>query len=276
MDLEIDLQKLRSCKLMVGVPLYGGMSAGQFTKSMMDLTAFSQSYGLRVQPFFIFNESLITRARNYIADEFMRSDCTHLIFIDGDIGFSPESVLVLWHYSVEKNLDIVCGPYPKKSISWEKIKAAVDQGKADEDPNVLEDYVGDFVLSVVKSGQHNMNEPIECSEAGTGFMLIQRKVFEDFSKAYPELHYLPDHKRTENFDGSREIVAYFLDVIDNKRHLSEDYMFCHWSRKIGKKVWIVPGIKLEHVGSYSFKGDLLKIVAAKQAVTVDEGNLRKK
>lgn len=276
MELEINLNSLRSSKIMVGVPLYGGASAGQFTKSMMELSIFFQKYGLQMMPFFIFNESLITRARNYIADEFMRSDCTHLLFIDGDIGFSPEDVLFLLSNSVEKDLDVVCGPYPKKSISWEKIKAVVDQGKADNDPQILEKYVGDYVIGVENSGSYNLYEPIEVTESGTGFMLIQRKVLEKFAKTYPELSYYPDHSRMEHFAGNREITAFFLDVIDNKRHLSEDYMFCRWVRKMGGKVWLLPWLKLDHVGSYVFKGDLIEMIQANQSLTVAPEHSKKK
>jgi hypothetical protein len=31
-----------------------------------------------------------------------------------------------------------------------------------------------------------LNEPVEVLEGGTGFMMIQRKAFENYAKAYPE------------------------------------------------------------------------------------------
>ena len=87
------------------------------------------TYGIDVNYHFLFNESLITRARNYIADEFLRSNHTHLMFIDSDIGFAAKDVLSLAALqSDESDYDIICGPYPKKVISWEKIKLAVDKG----------------------------------------------------------------------------------------------------------------------------------------------------
>jgi hypothetical protein len=39
----------------------------------------------------LFNESLITRARNYLVDEFIRSGYTHLLFIDSDILYDPQT-----------------------------------------------------------------------------------------------------------------------------------------------------------------------------------------
>ena len=60
-------------------------------------------------------------------------------------------------------------------------------------------------------------------------MMIQRSAFAKFDKEYPEYSYIPDHVRTEHFDGTREIMMYFQALIDpkSKRYLSEDYMF--WS-----------------------------------------------
>ena len=43
-------------------------------------------------------------------------------------------------------------PYPKKCISWEKITHAVNQGMADEDPEVLSKFVGDYVFNPVAGG----------------------------------------------------------------------------------------------------------------------------
>ena len=45
------------------------------------------------------------------------------MFIDSDIGFNPNDVLTLAAISEpDSDKDIVCGPYPKQTISWEKIK----------------------------------------------------------------------------------------------------------------------------------------------------------
>lgn len=276
MEVQINLEELRKHKIFLGVPMYGGNAAGFFVSSVINLFLTFQKYGLHIRPYFLMNESLITRARNYIADEFLRSDCTHLLFIDSDISFSPEDVILLLHYSVtEDDKDIICGPYPKKNISWEKIKKAVDDGHGDVNPNNLERFSGDFVLNQIVSGQFRLDKPIEVKEAGTGFMLIKRKVFEDFSAAYPELQYYPNHKRNKEFSGDRKITGFFMDPIDEETHLSEDYFFCRWARKIGKKVWLCPWMKLDHIGTYKFRGDLSAVLAAGMSPTIGEKDVGK-
>src|SRR5210317_935449 len=95
MEISISVEELKKAKLFVATPMYGGQCAGMFCRSTNDLSALCAHYGIEVKFYYLFNESLITRARNYCVDEFMRSDCTHLMFIDSDIGFNPQDVLTM-------------------------------------------------------------------------------------------------------------------------------------------------------------------------------------
>ena len=321
MEIKVPIEKLRERKLFVAAPMYGGQCAGMFTRSIADLSALCTHYGIQVRFYFLFNESLITRARNYCADEFMRSGDTHLMFIDSDIGFNPHDVIALLALQSENpdddKYDIIAGPYPKKCISWEKIKLAVDKGFADEDPNNLEKFVGDYVFNPAEGVKEiPLGEPVEVMEAGTGFMMIRRNTFEKVAEAYPQQSYKPDHVRTEHFDGTREIMAYFDTPIDHKRtninnelkayleknpeatheeilnfvvdpnngvikdyskrYLSEDYMFCQWIRNIGLHLWFCPWMQLKHVGSYVFGGSLTDLAQIGAAATADPSQLKKK
>ncbi len=280
MEISISIDELRKRKLFLGVPMYGGQCAGMFAKSLADLTALCTNHGVELRSYFLFNESLITRARNYIVDEFMRSDATHLMFIDSDIGFDPRDVLgMLALQGDDTEYDVMAGPYPKKCISWEKIKLAVDKGMADEDPNVLERYVGDFVFNPkAGSGTIRIDIPVEVSEVGTGFMMIRRSTLEQFCEAYPQYSYKPDHVRTEHFDGTREIMQYFQAEIDpdSKRYLSEDYWFCKKLQEVGMKIWYCPWMRLQHVGSYIFGGSLVDLAQVGAPATADTDMLKKK
>ena len=319
-EINVPIEKLRERKLFIATPMYGGQCAGMFARSIADLSALCTHYGIQVRFYFLFNESLITRARNYCADEFMRSGDTHLMFIDSDIGFNANDVIALMALQSQNpeddEYDIIAGPYPKKCISWEKIKTAVDKGFADEDPNMLEKYVGDYVFNPAGGVTSiPLGEPVEVLEAGTGFMMIRRNTFEKFQEKYPQQWYKPDHVRTEHFDGSREIMAFFDTPIDHKRtnineelkiwlnknpkatheeivnfvalpdfepsrdytkrYLSEDYMFCQWVRNTGMKLWFCPWIQLQHVGMYVFGGSLADLAAIGASATADPSQLKK-
>lgn len=283
MEITISKEELQKRKLFVATPMYGGIAHGLYTRSICDLTGECIKLGIDLKSYFLFNESLITRARNYCVDEFLRSDSTHLLFIDSDIGFSAGDVIQLLALcSPESDYDIIGAVYPKKNISWEKIRAAVDKGFAEQDPNRLEDFVGDFVFNPVPSsnGVINLGSPAEILELGTGFMLIKRDVFERYARAFPEIMYKPDHVRSESFDGSREIGMYFQAAVDpfseSKRYLSEDYWFCQHVRKMGGKVWMCPWMQLKHAGSYTFGGSLQALAAIGASATADPEALKKK
>ncbi len=259
MKLTIDTDVLRQRKLFIATPMYGGMCSGEYTSSCLKLAILCVRYGIECYFSYLYNESLVTRARNYLADEFLRSDCTHMMFIDSDIGFDPNDVIMLLALcEPDSDKEVICGPYPKKNISWEKIKMAVEQGKADADPNALENYIGDYVLNTLDAKGFPLDKPVEVLEGGTGFMMIQRSALDKYRQAYPQFLYRPDHSRTKHFDGSQQIMAYFDCVIEpqTKRYLSEDYMFCQWARKAGIRIWMCPWMRLSHIGTYRFGGSL--------------------
>jgi len=280
MEISVSIEELRKKKIFVATPMYGGICGGQYCKSTADLSAMGAQYQMDVRFFYLFNESLITRARNYLVDEFLRSDCTHLMFIDSDIGFDPNDVIALSVIAAEgSDKEIVCGPYPKKCIAWEKIKRAVDKGFADKNPENLEKYVGDYVFNPKEgTGSIPLDEPVEVLEGGTGFMMIQRSALEKFAAAYPQYSYLPDHVRTEHFDGTREILQYFQAEIDpkSKRYLSEDYWFCQKMWDINVKTWLCPWMKLQHTGSYVFGGSLIDLAQIGAGATADETSMPNK
>jgi hypothetical protein len=257
MEIQVKIDDLKKNKLFVATPMYGGQCHGLYAKSSLDLQNMLNQYGVATKFSFLFNESLITRARNYLVDEFLRSDCTHLLFLDSDIHFNPQDVVALM--ALDK--DVIGAPYPKKSINWANIAHAA-RTHPQLEPRELENLVGEYVFNVVHGTQQfQVSEPLEVMEIGTGFMMVKREVFSKFKDAYPELQYKPDHVGQAHFDGSRYIHAYFDTVIDpvSHRYLSEDYMFCQWWRKIGGQIYLCPWMRTQHIGSYAFTGNMPKV-----------------
>ena len=261
MEIQVKVEDLRKNKLFIATPMYGGMAHGLYIKASLDLQNIMARYGVETKFSFLFNESLITRARNYLVDEFLRSDCTHMLFIDSDIHYNAQDVVAL--LALDK--DVIGGPYPKKAINWKNVAEAARK-HPDLDPRELEKLVGEYVFNVVKgTKQFSVTEPLEVMEIGTGYMMIKRNVFDKLKDAFPMIHYKPDHVGQANFDGSRYIHAYFDTVIDYKesitgggsdRYLSEDYMFCQMWRKIGGQIYLCPWMRTQHIGTYAFTGDM--------------------
>lgn len=237
-------------KIMIATPMYGGMCTGHYAAGLINTIMALQSMGVSVYWQQLMNESLITRARNELAWNFMESDCDHLMFIDADISFPGDAVARL----LMADKDVVCGVYPKKEIDWAQIQRAAQQGVDN-----LKDYGGAFVLNVEKTDRDSDDSgSVEVRHGGTGFMLIKRAVFEKLRD------HVPTYRKTTIFDSDGNYTSplmheYFATSIDHTGCLlSEDYHFCELWRKHGGKVHVNPFIKLEHVGTYIYTGDVLK------------------
>ena len=241
-------------KVFVATPMYGGMCAGYYTQSVMELNMALQKAQIEAQYNFMFNESLITRARNALTNAFLKSDCTHLMFIDSDIKFRSGDIMGM----LEADKDLICGIYPKKEINWDSVKKAMDAGVTNDK---LKNYTGSFVVNLVDyQGEVTVpiNQPVEIFNGGTGFMMIKREVFEQLADKVPS--YFNDVNDLNGQVGMREeIKEYFATSIEPEtgRLLSEDYHFCYIWRKAGGKVYAAPWCQLSHIGTYAFEGQLI-------------------
>ena len=157
MEISIKKEELQKKSIFVATPMYGGMNHGLYAKACLDLQAICMQYGVQVKFSFLFNESLITRARNYLVDEFLnRSDCTHMLFIDADIHFDPKDVIAL--LALDK--DVIGGPYPKKAIKWSSVAKAMAKNPT-MDAGSLEKVTGDYVFNPVRgTDKFSVSEPI--------------------------------------------------------------------------------------------------------------------
>jgi hypothetical protein len=176
------------------------------------------------------------------------------MFIDADIGFNPQDILRM----INANKDIICGIYPKKEIEWVQVSRAVQAGTP---PHELHKHTGAFVVNLVDdatSTEGNRLSPLQIANGGTGFMLIQRKVFENLMGKVPT--YMNDMFLAVDTERKPKVIhEFFATSIDEKsgnRLLSEDYHFCKIARKQGFTVWAAPWAHLIHCGSYAFSGHL--------------------
>jgi len=240
-------------KIFIATPMYGGMCAGFYTQSIIQLLTTCQANGVDAEFSFMFNESLITRARNSLTHTFLKTDCTHLMFIDSDIKFRAEDVI----HMIRAEKDIICGIYPKKEINWHSVKAAMDRGVPFDQ---LKSHTGSFVVNLVNYvGEVTVpvNEPVEIFNGGTGFMLIKREVFDKLGESVPS--YSNDViDLGGKMKQSEPIMEFFTTSIEpgTNRLLSEDYHFCRIWRESGGQVYAAPWCQLAHIGTYTFEGQL--------------------
>lgn len=236
--------------------MYGGMCTGNYVSGLVSTLNDLSQRGVNASWVHIMNEALITRARNAIVKFFLEQpDADYLMFIDADISFPGDGVAQL----LASDKDIVCGIYPKKEINWPRINAAAKEGKEN-----LQDYGGAFVVNSITPGDwvSMENGLIECQHCGTAFMLIKRHVFLDLLPHVPTYH--TSVGRNEIGEYNLPIMhEFFATSIDESGILlSEDFHFCELWRKHGGKVYANPFIRLQHVGTYVYSGDLLTQIRA--------------
>lgn len=232
----IDTSALRDNNIFFATPCYGGLITDQFFLSMFKTTQTLIQHGINFRITTLRNESLISRARNILTAMFLESNCTHLMFIDADIEWEQDAIIRM----LAMDKDLIAGAYPKKTLP---IDYAINLKFVDE----------------ARKQVRVENGAVEVLDASTGFFLIKRNVIEKMIESYPELFYVND----SSIDPKYNKYCYsFFDTIhdpDDNRYLSEDYTFCRRWQKIGGEIWLDPNTKLNHVGSYTFQGDVNKI-----------------
>ena len=169
----IAVKQQKPPKIFLATPMYGGQCYGHYAQSVYQFRDVVRERGWDMVFSFMFNESLIQRARNGMTHLFLKSDCTHMLFIDADIQFNPHEVADM----IVADKDVICGIYPKKEINWWSVDNAVKGGVPWDK---LKAYTGAFVINLL-SGEGSItianNQPFEVAAAGTGCMLIKRQVF---------------------------------------------------------------------------------------------------
>lgn len=263
--IEIPVGLLRQKHIFIATPCYGGQIGEPYFRSMMRLVILCNKYDIKYTISTLANESLITRGRNTLVSFFMENkDATHLFFIDADIEFNPEDLL----RQVAYDKPIVVGAYPKKAINWDSIINAARNSDLDENAQTIEGHSSNYVVNFdfVKDEQGNrtpqvqiVDNLVKLKDAGTGFMCIKKEVIQQMMDAHPDLKYVNDINVDSKFEPY--MYALFDTMIDpeSRRYLSEDYMFCRLWQNMGGDVYLDPRTSLNHVGHYTFRGNIRKL-----------------
>jgi hypothetical protein len=229
--------------------MYGGMCTYLYTKGILDTLDILTINNTKMYYDFVVNESLITRGRNKLVFNFLNSDSDYLIFIDADIKFSGSDVLKL----ISADKDILCGLYPTKVIDWESINTAAKDGCSN-----LENYASSYVINTIDGNNKKLQQQdvIEIRHGGTGFMCIHRSVFEKLSPLVEE--YRESTLKNKNNEYDSPVIKNFFSLSIDKGglYLSEDYHFCELWKSINGKIFADLSIKLGHVGTHVFQGNL--------------------
>src|SRR6266849_2767589 len=248
--------------LMVATPCFGGQVSSIYAGSVFHLQRAARSKpNMDLMVLMRDGDALITRARANLVTLFLDNpSATHLLFVDADIGFTPDQVFRL----IESGADVVAGIYPIKRVNWDKARRAL-QSNPSKAPSAALDYVLEFDdpdKVVVVNGFTRVRY------AGTGFLMIRRHVLERMCAhpGYASLQFFREHSH-DALAGSPNRFALFESMIDpaTGTYLSEDFAFCKRWTGIGGEIWADLDSRLDHVGPSVFHGDVASQFAAASA-----------
>lgn len=204
--------------LWVAVPAYTGQVCAGTAQALYYGGLHALTKGVYVSIDMLAGCCYLDLVRNVMVDRFLASDASDLLFVDSDLTFPAEAIAQI--AAVTK--PVVCGVYPKKSA-------------ADEWPAVL------------PMGENWSDDEgcLEITHAPTGFLRINRSVFEAMRPSVP-MHGKPDK--------SGSMPAFFQCVVRDGMYWGEDYEFCNRWRALGGRLHCLPEIPFEHIGQKHWTG----------------------
>lgn len=176
----------------------------------------------------VVGDALISRARSIVASAFLRSDADVLLSIDSDIWFRPQDAIALCEKAVGRG--IIAALYMTRSLNTQ--------------PALM------LPSRPVTLGPES--KPVEVPFASTGFMAVERRVFEGLSGALPLCH-----QGWSDRGADTSFWPFYMPYTipwegDGHMYLSEDWAFCQRAKDAGYKVWLDPSIRLGHMGTAMF------------------------
>jgi len=266
----LDRSALRNFRPLVMTPSHDGTFFFNYVASIIQVMAACTAEGMSINFMFRVGDSLVTRVRNHCVAMFLADpQWTHLMWVDADIGFSPEAMFRL----LLSDYDVACGIYPLKRENWPA--EGVPGGTTEQDFRAL------YTHYTVNTGQ--VTDPnvalhiqpdgfMKVREAPTGFMLIKRAVFERMTPAYPDLRFTPDMHDSVPGD----VYFRFFDVMmdpTSGRYLSEDYGFCRLWERLGGEIYVDANSNLSHQGGKIYRGNFAESLVrdVRFAVTAPKG-----
>jgi hypothetical protein len=223
--------KFDGVRCMIATATIDGKYESTFVQSLFHTMKLLSNYNVVVEWAEEKYTADICLARSKLLGAFMRSQCTHLLMIDADMGWGPEAVVRLF----AANKDFICVSGPKKRYP---LSFAANHVDADGVPIPLK--------------WDPETGTMELSEVGLAFSLITRSVAEQMIASYPEVKFLGVTQEVE--------YALFNPLIEHNRYYSEDFAFCRRWTRIGGQVFICPDIRLTHTGHHTFEGAFIEAV----------------
>lgn len=214
--------------IFIALPAYDFKVSLKLAVSLARFAQAAPQHGVTIQIGSICGCSVVSRARNLLAQDMLESNCDYLMFIDSDINFEPEDIFRLMAWGTD----------PKKGIV-----AAVPRTR-----NESKVYIATLDQDENKDLTMNAMGLVRAQRVATAFMLVRREVFVTMTEAHPEWQYYDTRS-------NRMIPCLFDFQLTEEGYMGEDFLFCDRARELGFEVWVDPTITLGHMGVQEYTGN---------------------
>lgn len=250
-------------KITIATPMYGGQCHGSYVISVMDFIKVCSMHNISVILSYTSNESLIQRARNILASNFLEGDSDVLLFIDGDIRFDPNAMLDM----ILEGKEVIGAITPLKKFSYGAIVEGSLTLQSIEKAHLLGGYYN-FNQPITEEFENLLLEgkPVKVNRIGTGVLSIYRNVLEKMIEIVPKYRDdTPTSKQKLLYDFFPVTVEFDRGWGSN-RMMSEDYNFCNNWVKLGGEVWAKDGVVKTHAGTFEFAQSLTEDTKVKRLI----------
>lgn len=227
-------------KIYLATPAYGGLFSVDYVRSLYMLLSARPRRPLQ----FVFSDfdfADIVVARNYLISDFYfnRPDCSHILFVDDDMGF--DSALISEMYDL--NEAVVGTIYPKRRIDLRKLHAAGDLPYEKAYARALE-FIGE-----IGSPHERRGDFVSVQSCGTGIMLISRGCIDKMIAEMPQILDAKRFKRMPFGNRFKQFITPFDKIKGDDFELSEDFSFCKRWKECGGRIWASTNRNIRHAGT---------------------------
>jgi hypothetical protein len=233
-------------------PIIDGKVNHGYVHSLLGIQQACLTVGVPFSWSFVIGNSMLVAARNRCVAQFMdETKATHMLFLDADISVHWEDVMM----AMIADKDIVALPCLKRAIDWDR-SVGMMRKHPEVSAEAIQGVLGmpNFVLDPAAPYPTKQDEELgllEATHAGTGAMIISRRAFEKYQKAFPDRWYLEDVGSV-----THRTVEYFRYGRRDNHFIGEDYTFCDDWRSIGGKIYVKLNARSTHAGQVNLKYDL--------------------
>lgn len=224
--------------IMLATPSHDGNVCFQYALGLSDTNVACAMNRIHFEIGRVEGSSLLSHTRNCLVDMFLKSKCQKLLFVDADQGFTAQSVLTL----LQSNKRIIAGITPHKrfpiNLNFEPLP---------DDCKYFKEFVNKSVPEFIEFAKVKADPKgeIEVARAGTGFIMIDRSVFDimkDHVDTYSPFENNPSVKHHE----------YFKSHGHEGKFRGEDWMFTELAKKLKIPTYISANVMVSHKGSYTW------------------------